>query len=141
MISADDIAIGQARLDNGKLTFDDVDSLISVFRILCGPLESDKKYKFEEDLTAIDDTGNTRNKAAKLAGTLARVIDEDFGVDQLRTSLWSNDNDQRRIFALFAFSLLYMIPAELASAEAFEIYLRNRRLRTSSSFAVKTIAN
>lgn len=140
MISAGDIAIGQARLEGTKLNLDDVDSLISVFRILCGPLEIDKKYKFEEDLTAVDDDNNTRKKAAKLAGTLARVIDEDFGVDQLRTSLWSNDNDQRRIFALFAFSLLYSIPAELASAEAFEFYLRNRR-RVSHSFCVRTIAS
>ncbi len=83
-----------------------------------------KKYKFEEVLSAITDTGNTRQRAAKLAGTLYRIIDEDFGIDELRSTLISNDYEQRRIFALFAFSLIYPIPAELSSIESWEIFLQ-----------------
>lgn len=137
MISEVDIALGAARLNAGKLTKTDVNSLISVFRILTGPLEADKGYDFKTDLTALDDLdGENEEKAAKMAGTLLRIIDEDFGVDTLMGDLLSNDYEQRRIYALFAFSLLYPIPAELSSIAAFERYLK---LQKEYSTAVKTV--
>jgi hypothetical protein len=142
MINTADITIGNQRLvtDTKKLTVSDVDSLVSVFRILCGPLEGKYKYEFQSTLEGITDLGNERKKAAKLAGTLARIEDEDFGIDQLRTVLFSSDEEQRRIFALFAFSLLYPIPAELTSLAAFERYMFSYNRRVSSSHHIETIA-
>ncbi len=114
MLTDAEITIAAGRLDTGKLSLSDVDSLISSFRLLLGPLEDTYGYELATDLEAVDDTGNTRKRAAKLAAVLIRLQFEDFGVSDLVGELENSDASQRRLLIAYGFSILYRLPIELA---------------------------
>ena len=118
MLSDVEIDLAANRLLDGKLTAVDVDSLISSFRTLLGPLEIN--YPLAVDLGALDDTAvGSPRKAAKMAAILVRLIAEDFGVDLIDSQLVSSDNDQRNLLLIYGFSLLYPIPVELVSQDIY----------------------
>jgi hypothetical protein len=119
MLTDTEITAGTARLTAGKLSGSDVDSLVSTFRLLLGPLEDTYDMNLVEDLEALDDTTNTRKKAAKMAACLIRLIAEDFGVSYLTGGFENSDYDQRRLFTIYALSILYKIPPELMDSETF----------------------
>jgi hypothetical protein len=121
MLNSDEITYATTNLlEDGKLPLQTVDDLIQAFRLVIGPLEAVYNYEFETVLTALDDTGNTRKRAAKMAACNLRLINEDFGVSVITDGLTNSDRDQRELFTLFAFSLLYPIPIELMSATVFQ---------------------
>src|ERR1035437_8236182 len=113
MLTDTEITAGNSRLTAGKLSGSDVDSLVSTFRLLLGPLEDLYQMDLITDLEALNDTSNTRKKAAKLAACLIRLIAEDFGVSNFTGSYENSDYDQRRLFTIYALSILYKVPAEL----------------------------
>lgn len=119
LTDAEITAAGTARLTAGKLSGSDVDSLVSTFRLLLGPLEDTYEMDLVGDLEALDDTANDRKKAAKMAACLVRLINEDFGVATLTDGLDNSDDDQRRLFTIYALSILYKIPVELAYFDLF----------------------
>lgn len=135
LTDAEITAAGTARLASGKLSGSDVDSLVSTFRLLLGPLEDVYEMDLVGDLEALDDTGNTRKKAAKLAACLVRLINEDFGVSNLTGGFENSDDEQRRLFTIYALSILYKIPVELMDAEIFTKVMIAAR-RTSQSVKV-----
>lgn len=117
---------------HGKLSESDVDSLVSIFRLVLGPLEDQYGYDLYADLEALDDTENTKKKAAKLAACLLRLIDEDFGVARIVKGIENDDEDQRRLFTIYALSILYKIPVELSENYVFDrINLLSRRYAQS----------
>lgn len=123
---------GAARLITGKLSGSDVDSLISVFRLLLGPLEDLYEMGLISDLEALDDTLDTRKKAAKMAACHLRLVNEDFGVSNLAGDFENSDNDQRRLFTIYALSILYKVPAELMDSETFtKVMIAARRFSAS----------
>jgi len=132
MLTDDEITAAAARLTAGKLSGMDVDSMVQNFRILLGPLESTNNYQLQSTLEALDDTLDTRQRAAKVAACLVRLIDSDFGVDLLQSTLVSSDKDQRFLYTLFAFSLFWPIPAELMDDEAYQKFLILSRSISSS---------
>lgn len=138
MVSDEEVTLaGTARLINGKLTLTDVDSLVSTFRLLLGPLETTGNYNLEADLISLDDTGNDRKRAAKMAACLVRLINEDFGVADLTGELQNSDEEQRNLFTLFAFSILYPIPAELLYRDLYMKFSLVRRY--SQSVRINTV--
>lgn len=145
-LSAEQITAGQERLvgyingtNSGTLSVSDRDQLLQSFRLLVGPLETENNYQFELDLVNVNDADG-RLRAAKLAAYLVLLIDQDFDVDQLDSTIKSNGYDQRRLFAIAAFSILYKIPAELMEDDIFNKILRLNR-RYSVSAKTKFIAN
>lgn len=122
MISDERIAAGLNRLESGKLSDSDIDNLIGSFRILLGPLEDKYGYDLLADLSSIDDTDNSRQKAAKLAGCVLILYGEDFDTDTIDSTLISNANIYRNLISIFAFSLIHKIPAELMESEAYRRY-------------------
>lgn len=114
MLTDAEITAAASRLNTGKLTESDVDSLVSAFRLLLGPLEVTYNYDLVTDLEALDDTANTRKKAAKLAAILIRLQAEDFGVASLLGDFENLDSEQRRLLIAYGFTILYTLPAELA---------------------------
>lgn len=119
MLTDVEIVSARSRLTAGKLSGSDVDSLVSVFRLVLGPLEDAYKFNLLEDLEALDDTSNTRDKAAKLAACHLRLVNEDFGVAILSSGLENSDDEQRRLFIIYALSILYKLPIELMDDEGF----------------------
>lgn len=135
MLTDAEITAAASRLESGKLSGSDVDSLVSTFRLLLGPLEDTYEFNLVDDLEALDDTGNTRAKAAKLAACLLRLINEDFGVATITQGIDNSDEEQRKLFTIYALSILYKIPVELMDADTFNQTLRAAR-RTSSSVEI-----
>lgn len=135
MLTDAEILSANTRLTAGKLSGSDVDSLVSAFRLVLGPLEDKYEYNLQDDLEALDDTANTRKKAAKLATCHLRLIDEDFGVSILTSGLENDDTLQRRLFTIYALSILYKIPQELMDEESLKNYLQAAR-RFSQSIDV-----
>jgi len=123
MLNDTRISAGDDRLEDGKLTLSDVDNMASAFRLLVGPLETVYNYKFVSDLEALDDTVNDRQKAAKIAGVLIVLNTEDFDTDKLDGDYKSDANIYRELLIIYAFSILYPIPTELMSNEAYKRYL------------------
>lgn len=140
MLTDAEITSAITRLEDGKLSGSDVDSLVSTFRLLLGPLEDVYEMDLVGDLEALDDTGNTRNKAAKLAACHLRLVEEDFGVSNLRGSFENSDDEQRRLFTIYALSILYKIPVELMDAETFTKVMTAAR-RYSSSVPIRFVPN
>lgn len=132
MLTDAEITAAATRLTTGKLSGSDVDSLVSTFRLLLGPLEDTYKFDLVGDLEALDDTANTRKKAAKMAACLIRLIDEDFGVSNLNGSFENSDDEQRRLFTIYALSIMYKIPLELAYFDLFtRVSIASRRTSQS----------
>lgn len=116
MLTDAEITDAASRLQSGKLTGSDVDELVSAFRLVLGSLE-DKYERFNNlvtDLEAVDDTGNDRQKAAKLAAIVLRLKGEDFGVSELLGDFVNSDAEQRRLFTVYGISILWKVPDELA---------------------------
>jgi hypothetical protein len=118
MLSDAEIELAANRLESGKLTAKDVDSLVSSFRTLLGPLEAN--YTLEADLILLDDSAvGSPLKASKMAAILIRLINEDFGVDFIDGQLKSSDDDQRRLLLIYGFTLLYPLPIELVAQDIY----------------------
>jgi hypothetical protein len=113
MLTDAEIISAASRLTAGKLSGSDVDSLVSSFRLVLGPLED-------------------RKKAAKMAACHLRLVNEDFGVSNLRGSFENSDDEQRRLFIIYALSILYPIPIELMDEETFSQYMRSATKFASS---------
>lgn len=113
MLSDANIAAGEARLETGKLSPVDMRRMVSSLRLLLGPLESKYSLDLKTSLTALDDTTDTEKKAAQMAACLILLMAEEFDVDKLDTELQSDADDQRRIYQIYALSLLMEIPEEL----------------------------
>ncbi len=132
MLSDAEVTAAALTLVDGKLTQKQVNKLVSSFRLLLGPLEVAGDYSLESDLKALDDSGGVDDKAAQMNACLIRLINEDFGVATLDSTLVNSDTEQRELFTLYAFSLMYPIPAELVYRD---IYSRLMLLRRQSSSA------
>ncbi|MGB4824928.1 MAG: hypothetical protein WBP82_08505 [Leuconostoc mesenteroides] len=141
MLSDAEIADGSAaatRLSSGKLTLSDVDELVSAFRTVLGSLE-EKYVRFHDlvsDIEALDDTTDARKKARKMAACLIRLKNEDFGVATI-LSIDNSDEEQRKLFIVFALGLLYKIPDELSYLSSYAISILGRK--TSSSVKLITV--
>lgn len=121
MLSDQEIqAAATARLITGKLTGSDVDDLVSAFRLVLGPLEETLELDLRGDLESLDDTSDTRKKAAKMAACVIRLQNEDFGVASLTGELENSDHEQRRLFTIYALGLLYVLPIELTYMEPID---------------------
>lgn len=98
-----------------KLSPTDVDSWVQNLRLLVGSLEEDKNYRFEEDISALDDSDG-RNRAAKFAGAL--ILLNNDGFDQLnltgKNGVALSLEEKRDVIRLWCFSLIYKIPVELS---------------------------
>jgi hypothetical protein len=72
-----------------------------------------------------------------MAAILIRLINEDFGVATISSTLLNSDDEQRRLFLLYGFGLLYPIPLELISGDVYNRYLMGSR--TSQTLRTVTI--
>lgn len=118
------ITAGAARLQAGKLTPKDVDSLVSALRWLVGNLETRYSFKFEADLSALDDAGNDRARAAKCAAALVRLEELEFSdtaiVPMFGTNGGTMDYSEKRdaiSILIGVFTLFYPLPPELSNIE------------------------
>lgn len=130
MLTAAQIAAGTARLVDGKLTQDDVDQFVTVFRMFIGSLETTYGYEFETKLEALDDTGNTEKKAAQVAACAIILEELGFGVAEVKGNTNFREKDEYWQYVMIAFSKLYPIPPELST---WDLKRRTRTNRVSST--------
>lgn len=124
MFSDSEILAAKARLKDGangaqgKLSGSDIDSLIGAFRQVLGPLEDAYSFNLQSTLESLDDTTNDKERAAKMAAGLIRLIDQDFDVSTLDTTIVDDANTQRRLFIISMIGLIWKLPAELSQLSA-----------------------
>ncbi len=117
LLTDDQISAGSLTLLNGKLQPSQVDDLISIWRSYLGTLASN--YQLLTTLEALDDTGNTRKRAAKLAACLLLWQDNQFDVSGFAATAANksgfNDSGPGENYEIFkyAFGLFWDIPVEL----------------------------
>lgn len=121
------------------LTYEDVDTLVAAFRTVLGSIEKRDNMKLQETLEAIDDSSiNSRGKAAKMAAIVLRLQNEDFGVALITDGITNSDEDQRKLFIIYAISELWQIPDELVYLEDY-IKVAKLGRKTSNSAKVTRI--
>jgi hypothetical protein len=108
----------EIRLEAGKLTGRDINSLVSAFRQLVTYLEIDNNYKFKEDLLVLDDEANPDERlAANMAAGLVILTAKQFktgAIEGGKSGVKNSQMKQRAEVVKFLFGLLYPIPAELS---------------------------
>lgn len=118
MITGADITTGDSRLTIGKLKDVDVEVLDSLMTTLTAGFKEIYKYDFVATLSALDDTGNSKQKAAQVAACLNKMEGLGFDVSELVVKggkgVAYRGADEFRKYLLFAFSKLYDIPKELS---------------------------
>lgn len=136
MLTQAEITAGTDRLTDGKLTADDVSALSSVFDLIFAGLTS-YNYQYEDELGDLDDTSDTKKKAAQVAGCIIKLEDLGFLGAKLqggRSGIdYSEDKEYLKI-ALFAFSKIYPIPKEFASFSLKYANWFNKRRVSSQIF-------
>ena len=118
MLTQDQIDAGDARLSAGKLTDSDVEDLVSAMRLFCADLETLKGYAWESKLSELDDTGNTKQVAAKCAGALIIMKDLGFGVGAMdggRDAIKFKEKDEYWQYVAYVHTKFYPIPSEFAT--------------------------
>lgn len=115
MLNNAEIAAGELRLTAGKLKPEDVNSLVSIFRVIFAGLEEKYNYQYKEKLTALD---NSEKEAGQVAAVLIKLQTFGFGVAELTgqrgAGVKFKQLDRYIQHALFAFAKIYPVPAEFS---------------------------
>lgn len=79
MFTDAEITTGATRLESGKLSAKDVDSIVTAFRKYFKHLETTLEYSYEDDLLALDDTGNDKQVCAEIGACLDKMTSFTWG--------------------------------------------------------------
>lgn len=143
MLTSAQLDAGRDRLNAGQLTLLDVDQLVSIFRMFFGDLEEKYGYEYEEKLTELNDTGNSREPCAQIAACLIELEDLGFGVTSLkggRKAIHFSEKEEYWQYVCIAFTKIYMLPAEMSSYDLMRARFA-QTTRTSGSACVDRVWN
>lgn len=136
MLTSAEISAGNLRLSANKLTQVDVSKMVSAFERVFAGLQSKYNYDFKTKLGELDDSLNSEQEAAQVAGILIKLEALGFGVAHLkaggRGGVDMKQRDQYLEFVLYAFSKIYPIPPEFSTFDLMRAAFARRA--TSSSF-------
>lgn len=107
MLKAGEIAVGQARLENGKLTAGDVVDLLAIFRLWLGERAAEFSDLEQKLVAAVSP------QAERLAGVLVLLQVQGFDMSELGGGglpVAAKANDRRLLMVQYAFGLLYDNP-------------------------------
>lgn len=143
MLTPTEITAGVARLQDSKtLKPEDISLLSSVFEMVFAGLTSIYTYEYEDELAELDDSANTKKKAAQVAACIIKLEDLGFLGAKLsggRSGIdYSQDAEYLKI-VLFAFSKIYPIPKEFASFSLkYANWFKNKDRTSSTIMTTRT---
>jgi hypothetical protein len=117
MLTQAQIDLGNAELAAGKLKAQDVDGLVSGFRMFFGDLETKYGYDWRTKLTALDDNADAAHTAAQVAACFLIMQELGFGVgvmDGGRDAIKFKEKDEYWQYLAFIHTKFYPIPVELS---------------------------
>jgi hypothetical protein len=140
MLTQDQITAGTAVLSSGKLTAQQIDGLVSGFRMFFGDLETKYGYDWRTKLTALDDNADAAHTAAQVAACFVIMQELGFGVGMMdggRDAIKFKEKDEYWQYIAFIHSKFYAIPVELSSYSLARGAFRAARSSSANSVRVE----